>query len=598
MKKLLAVIVLALVVATAVWIFLRVQLANRLAAVPELLPATTLLVVQVPDFKRTREQWHRSDLYQIWREPAVQGWLRDSLARLPKHSGGRQTLGDFLQLGPTHSFVALTSLENNEPKMIGGFHFDRSPEEVRTFVDQRKAEWLPKFGAAKRETTVYEQHSIETISVSHFIFASVYDNHWFFVANDLAALKALLDRVDRRGEKAASLQTNAAFTDAIRHLPNAYAGMLYLDPRPFVEKLLPLVAMTGQALPMDQLQRLKQVQAVASAFGFDQGEMRETDFVTMPRLSEEEKLERRSLAAAGANTIFYSAARLHWPENMLAGPAPAGAGLPAVLQQLTAALKTRGIAGNDVRAAFGEELEMIGDWPADARWPVLQAKLPVKDAGRARKIADALTSVEISGTPWIRTEKGGATIYRAQPFGFVPLSPGIAVSDQMMIVGTDAAAIETAITSAAPPAGELEKSAIFQSAAKQVPAGQSAFNYVDTRLLFERLDTSLRPLLLMGAALSPKLGKNVDPAKLPPPEAIAKHLSPIVMSQRYEGNGYVTESIGPVTFREATLGLAGAIGGLFIYLQEAIRPGRGTLGPSPLFQPTPQPSPTPTASPI
>jgi len=353
------VIVLALVVATAVWIFLRVQLANRLAAVPELLPATTLLVVQVPDFKRTREQWHRSDLYQLWRESAVQGWLRDSLARLPKHSGSRQTLGDFLQLGPTHSFVALTSLENNEPKMIGGFHFDRSPEEVRTFVDQRKAEWLPKFGAAKRETTVYEQHSIETMSVSHFIFASVYDNHWFFVANDLAALKALLDRVDRRGEKAASLQTNAAFTDAIRHLPNAYAGMLYLDPRPFVEKLLPLVAMTGQALPMDQLQRLKQVQTVASAFGFDQGEMRETDFVAMPRLSEEEKLERRSLAAAGANTIFYSAARLHWPENMLAGPAPAGAGLPALLQQLTAALKTRGIAGNDVRAAFGDRKSVV-----------------------------------------------------------------------------------------------------------------------------------------------------------------------------------------------------------------------------------------------
>ena len=191
---------------------------------------------------------------------------------------------------------------------------------------------------------------------------------------------------------------------------------------------------------------------------------------------------------------------------MLAGPAPAGAGLPAVLQQLTAALRTRGIAGNDVRAAFGEEMEMIGDWPADARWPVLEAKLPVKDAGRARKIADALTSVEISGTPWIRTEKSGATIYRAQPFGFLTLSPGIAVSDQMMIVGTDAAAIETAITGTAP-AGELEESAIFQSAAKQVPAGQSAFNYVDTRLLFERLDASLRPLLLMGAAFRPSWGR-------------------------------------------------------------------------------------------
>ena len=37
------------------------------------------------------------------------------------------------------------------------------------------------------------------------------------------------------------------------------------------------------------------------------------------------------------------------------------------------------------REAFGEELEIVGDWPADARWPTLQATLPVKDAARARK---------------------------------------------------------------------------------------------------------------------------------------------------------------------------------------------------------------------
>ncbi len=212
-------------------------------------------------------------------------------------------------------------------------------------LEQRKAEWLLKSGGAKRETTVYEQHQIETVSVSHFVFASVCDNHWFFVANDLAALKALLDRVDHRGEKAPSLQANAAFSDATKHLPNDYSALLFVDPRPFVEKLMPIVAMTGQSLPMDQLHRLKQVRTVATTFGFDHGKMRETDFVAMPRMGAEEKLERRYARESRARTLFFTRLRA-FPgrETMFSPTAPGLSGLPAALQQLTAALKARGIA--------------------------------------------------------------------------------------------------------------------------------------------------------------------------------------------------------------------------------------------------------------
>ena len=81
-------------------------------------------------------------------------------------------------------------------------------------------------------------------------------------------------------------------------------------------------------------------------------------------------------------------------------------------------------------------------------------------------------------------------------------------------------------------------------------------------------------------------------AKLPPPEAIAKHLSPIVMSQRYEDGGYLTESVGPVTYRQATVGLVGAIGGLFLSFKDG-----AALLESLSSSPTPTtPSPTPTAS--
>ena len=600
MKKLLAVLGIALVVATAVWVAMRIEMAKRVAVVPELLPQQTLLLVELPDFQRTRTRWHESDLFQIWREPSVQAWLQKPLAHLPKEDN-RKTLEDFLRLGPTRGFLALTSLENNEPKLIGGFHFDQSPEEARKFVGQRERDLLAKTANPKRETIVYQQHEIETVSVSHFVFARVYDNQWFFASNDVATLKALLDRVDRRRKKTAdSLQESEAFAAAMKHRPDEYAGMIFLDPRPFVEKLMPLVAMTGQSLPMDQLQRLKQVRSVAAAVGFDHGKMRETDFVAMPQVGAEQRLKRPLLGTAGVDTFLYSASRVHWSDNLLVPSAPAAVGLPALVQQFIAAMNARGISLDELRTAFGEEFEIMGNWAADTQWPTLVATLPVNDAARGRKIAEALTSVEIAGAAWTRSDENGATVYRVQPFGgFVPVCPAIAISETIMIVGSETDAVEAVLSRVAQPAGELEKSAIFRDAAALVPPADSAFNYVDTRLFYERADAAARPLLLMGAAFYPALAQTVDFSKWPAPEAIAKHLSPIVMSQRYDRDGYVTESIGPLTFREATIGLALAVGGLFFYLQDGLK--NRDLLPTSTTNPAaalPAPSASPGASPF
>jgi hypothetical protein len=58
---------------------------------------------------------------------------------------------------------------------------------------------------------------------------------------------------------------------------------------------------------------------------------------------------------------------------------------------------------------------------------------------------------------------------------------------------------------------------------------------------------------MLGAAFLPALANGVDPAKLPPTETVTKHLTPIVSSQRYERDGYVAESVGPITANEAVL---------------------------------------------
>jgi len=99
----------------------------------------------------------------------------------------------------------------------------------------------------------------------------------------------------------------------------------------------------------------------------------------------------------------------------------------------------------------------------------------------------------------------------------------------------------------------------------------------------------------MGGTIYPALSKSIDLTKLPPPEVIANHLSPIVMSQRYEGDGYVTDSLGPLTFHEATIGVASLIGSSLLYLREGVKTGSLLPGVPALSAPSPSPSPSPTS---
>src|SRR5438034_283375 len=63
-------------------------------------------------------------------------------------------------------------------------------------------------------------------------------------------------------------------------------------------------------------------------------------------------------------------------------------------------------------------------------------------------------------------------------------------------------------------------------------------------------------MLLMASAFMPGMTDSVDLTRLPAAEIITKHLSPIVSSQRYDGDGYVAESGAPITLDQSAIGLA------------------------------------------
>jgi hypothetical protein len=109
-------------------------------------------------------------------------------------------------------------------------------------------------------------------------------------------------------------------------------------------------------------------------------------------------------------------------------------------------------------------------------------------------------------------------------------------------------------------------------------------------------------MLVMAAAFMPRIAETVDLNKLPEAEVITQHLSPLVLSQSFTGDGYLTSSIGPVSVYQAVLGVATISGLGTAFYQRQLQGGAGdpmpnaTL-PDPEPEETPEPDETPDETP-
>jgi hypothetical protein len=318
----------------------------------------------------------------------------------------------------------------------------------------------------------------------------------------------------------------------------------------------------------------------------------------MPKAVDAGPLTRASLSLGTKETFLYLASFLNIPKQMQwpAG-ATAAAGVLAPVQKLADALASSNLTLAEWTKAFGAELGLLGNWPAEARLPSFMATLPVKDAAQARQVLAKLTAPSTE-PGWSEQEKNGVYYYSLQsPAQVFSFAPSLALSDRVLLAGTNASVVDAAMARAAGGESELAASEKYEKAARLVPTPHEAFVYLDAALLYDRLDAALRPVLLLAAAFSPWLNENVDLSKWPPANVVTKHLSPIVMSQDYEDDGYVTESIGPVTIYQAGVGLLVTGGGLAtLYRQQQHAPA--SVQPSATAKPAPSPLPSAGGTPV
>src|SRR6266513_4466755 len=248
MKRLVLMVLIAALAAVGILYGLRRADRTPHAAVTSLLPRGTIALAHFPDFHRTRDEWHGSDLYKLYQEPAIQDFLNKPLSRVPQRDTAADTVSDIERLDAKDAFIAVTSIENNNPHFVGGFRFRGSQSTAEEIIGKWRSQVVRD--ASAHESVDYQQHKIDIAGAAPNQVATVYDGQWFFASNDLAEFKAVIDRADGRdpatagpsggGKGQTSLEADDVFRGAMKHMPASYALLFYLQPKALSEKLASL----------------------------------------------------------------------------------------------------------------------------------------------------------------------------------------------------------------------------------------------------------------------------------------------------------------------------------------------------------------------
>lgn len=599
MKRLQLLVLVSAITAGAIWYGLYRSRHTSTVAVASLLPKETLALVHLPDLSRSRTEWHRTDLYQLLQEPEVQDFLMKPKSKIPAQGEVGKTVEDIETLGMKDTFFAVVSREESAWKMVAGFRCTGDADNAEKAVHEWKTKLLGPGSDLKHETAEYQGRQIHVDSAGLMNISTVRSGPWYFAANDIEVLKRLLDRAEgREKDPQTALSADEVFQAASRHMPSSYSMLAFARLDRLLEKLSPAGAEpTGWR---DRLALLGEIRSFCAATSFDGGKIRDTLFVGMPKVPDQGNLTRASLSIGTPDTFLYSASILNLTKEMDLGAHPSGTGWLGGLQQITGALSANGITLEEWKSAFGPELSVLGDWPANSQWPSLFLSLPVKDAAKAHKIVTAITTGNSDGPSWTQTDKEGVHYFSSPSSGgLFSFSPAIGLSDRMLVAGAETSSVEAAMKRGAKGTSELAASKKFQDTERIIPSPQQAFAYIDPALVYARFDTTLRPVLVMGAAFMPGIADNVDLGKMPNADVILKHLSPIVMSQRYERDGYVAESVGPLPLYQTILGsiTAGTAAAGFYHRQIfGSAPPASSHSPAVPRIPAASPSPTPDDS--
>ncbi|HEX4085934.1 MAG TPA: hypothetical protein VHY22_13555 [Chthoniobacteraceae bacterium] len=602
MKRVVFPLLLVLIFACAGWYLLRrVPPHGRQEAA--WLPGNTVLFEDMPNLHRTAERWPDTALAQILNEPEVQTFLSRPLGELPFRDELNRRLAQIKSIDPAHFFVGIAEWSGSgAPKAVAGLSYSGNKEDVESLVTELRKEAQETWPDGKSDIEKYGSGEIETFTTPTFAAALAYRGDWVFFSTDIGLLKSTLDRFEARPAPDC-LAEQPNFKKCLQHLPASPDNLLYVRPDLLADKLSTLVMMLNPTADVQQMDKVKQIQAAGLAVKMDGLLMRDAVCaISPPEPGAEAPLAKDALKLSSANTVMAVARRLPRLEDMQLPDAKADpSGLIQMLQGYLKAFEAQGLGLKEFQQAFGPEDGVIVDWPAGfISYPSPLVMLDVRDAAMARKFFDTLANIPFApGEGFVRQDEGGLSLYIMPLTGiaFLPLQVTLGLTDKCVVGGLSADFVTQAAKRMKSAAPGLAGSPDFLKTIALVPPPTVSFAYLDTKPIFERVYGMLSSVAAMG--MIPHISDYVDVAKLPAPATISRHLSPIVSSGVYKDGIYLWESAGPVTTTQAIVfaaGLAGAAAVPIIQQQmngqgfsfhgfPGMAPGAGKTIPNPFTSP-------------
>jgi hypothetical protein len=543
------------------------------------LPDNTILLEDMPDIHRTADRWPQTALAQIYNEPEVQAFLAKPLGELPRHDELDKRLAQARAIDPTHFFVAVTDLSGT-PKAIAGLAFAGSKEDLDSLLDELRKSAQETWPAGKSDIQNYGTGEIETFTAPGFSAALAYRGKWLFIATDIDLLKATLDRYEGKAGPG-SLADLPAYQKCLEHLPDAADNLFFLRPALLSDKLTSLMLMLNPTADTHQMDTIKKFDAVAMALKLDGEVMRDAAYMIKEEPGEDTPLARDSLKISSSDTIIATSGRLQaLGEVQMPDPKADPTG---VLQLLASDLKIftdQGLGADQLAQAFGPEMGFVLDWPQGAMIPTPLLMADVRDPAKARRFLDALATVPLAaGVDFSHQDEGGIAYYSLPQtgIGFFQLQATLGLTGKCVIGALNIDAVKQSAKRFDAAGAGLAGTDAYKKAAGLVQEPTVNFSYVDSKSIFERVYGLFRGVASMGFV--PHLSDYVDIAKLPAPETISRHLSPMVSSGAVKDGGVLVESAGPVTLTQAGTVTALAAGAAAVPLIEEQMKGQSVSIP-------------------